>query len=337
MRAGAATVPWAASGSWSGIDEAGYGPNLGPLVMTRVTAEGREPDVWRDCAGTVRRAGGSGSDLRLRVDDSKRMLKGRTVAGRAELERTALAVVAEASGSVPEDFDRLIERVRTTPSHPTEIDRWVEGEGGISLPRWCARKELARTIEARPLVHEAWRIVSVRAAVIGPELFGKILAPIPEAERLKSLVHHFAFSTLMADAWREFLAGDRDLFVRSDKHGGRQYYLETLVPLFLGEWIDRGEETPTRSVYTVHRGARRLRIEIVPRADSSDALAALASIVSKYLRELWMDAFNGFWAGRVAGLRPTSGYPLDAWRFRGEIEAEAARLGLAERLWWREK
>ena len=30
---------------WVGIDEAGYGPNLGPLVMTAVIAEGQKARV----------------------------------------------------------------------------------------------------------------------------------------------------------------------------------------------------------------------------------------------------------------------------------------------------
>ena len=43
--------------------------------------------------------------------------------------------------------------------------------------------------------------------------------------------------------------------------------------------------------------------------------AALASMTSKYLRELAMRAFNEFWCGRVHDLAPTAGYPRDARRF----------------------
>ena len=32
---------------WAGIDEAGYGPNLGPLVMTAVIAEGGTQQILR--------------------------------------------------------------------------------------------------------------------------------------------------------------------------------------------------------------------------------------------------------------------------------------------------
>ena len=56
---------------WAGIDEAGYGPNLGPLVMTAVVAEGERPDLWRDRESWICRAGGDPG--RLWVDDSKRL------------------------------------------------------------------------------------------------------------------------------------------------------------------------------------------------------------------------------------------------------------------------
>ena len=73
----------------------------------------------------------------------------------------------------------------------------------------------------------------------------------------------------------------------------------------------------------------------MPRADQGDGLVALASIVSKTVRELWMDEFNAYWLRRIPDLRPTAGYPSDAVRFRQAIEDVA----LAERHdpahWWR--
>ena len=50
-------MPWVV-----GIDEAGYGPNLGPFVMTavllRVPDEREDADWWHELSSTVRRAGG---------------------------------------------------------------------------------------------------------------------------------------------------------------------------------------------------------------------------------------------------------------------------------------
>ena len=68
-------------------------------------------------------------------------------------------------------------------------------------------------------------------------------------------------------------------------------------------------ERPELSQYTIRDRNRRLELSLMPRADQSDGLVALASIVSKTVRELWMDVFNAYWRRRVPGLRPTAGYP----------------------------
>ena len=60
-------------------------------------------------------------------------------------------------------------------------------------------------------------------------------------------------------------------------------------------------------------------------------------MVSKYLRELAMRAFNDFWCGRVANLQPTAGYPVDAARFRSEIRTAQAELGIADHVLWRKR
>ena len=42
-------------------------------------------------------------------------------------------------------------------------------------------------------------------------------------------------------------------------------------------------------------------------------------MTAKYIRELYMEAFNAYWLGRMEGLRPTAGYAKDARRFLQDI------------------
>lgn len=97
----------------------------------------------------------------------------------------------------------------------------------------------------------------------------------------------------------------------------------------------RSRRPPALSRYTLQTSGRRLDLELLPRADSVDGLVALASMVSKAVRERWMGAFNAHWTARIAGLRPTAGYPVDAARFRAAIEPECLARGLDPGLWWR--
>ncbi len=150
----------------------------------------------------------------------------------------------------------------------------------------------------------------------------------------KAGVHFEAFARLLRWVW-ELSADGRPAHVCGDKHGGRHYYLEPLLSVFPEAWIDRGAEGPELSAYTIRGEGRTLHLRLRPRADAGDGFVALASIVSKTLREEWMDVFNAFWAGHVPGLRPTAGYPVDAARFRRAVEPSALTLGVEPRSWWR--
>lgn len=324
---------------WVGIDEAGYGPNIGPLVMTAViaeTAEGvptdRGPagpiDLWGDLAATVDRAGGDPG--RLWVDDSKAILKGGK--GRDRLESTCLAALHAAGVGVPCSLAELVQALGAGTAEEAELSPWF---GPSSAWPWVVSREAIEELHSRRSLAPpcgTWRLAAIESVVIGPARFNAGL----EASGSKAEVHFGAFARLLQRAWRR--AGDgAATFVTGDKHGGRHYYLEPLSRAFPDAWIDRGPERPESSRYTIRDGTRRLELTLIPKADRTDGLVALASIVSKAVRELWMDGFNAYWCARVPGLRPTAGYPVDARRFRLAIEAAATAEGCDPSRWWRAK
>jgi hypothetical protein len=329
---------------WIGIDEAGYGPNLGPLVMTAVIAEGGNatdaqsavgaappPDLWRDLATTVDRAGGD--PARFWVDDSKAILRGGK--GRERLESTCLAVLDATGSPLPRDPESLFACVSGQGRVGLELDRWMHsGRDHSGWPAEGLIESLACRLAARPLAppNQAWRIVAVRSVVLGPERFNRRLDQLDS----KARVHFSVFRELLTLAW-ELAADGTPTRVQGDKHGGRHYYLDPLVEAFPDVWIDRGPEGPEMSRYTLRSPGRLLNLSLSPRADGTDGLVALASIVCKTLREVWMDAFNAFWTSRLEGLKPTAGYPVDATRFRQAIEQLAQDQDLHPDLWWRKK
>jgi hypothetical protein len=95
-------------------------------------------------------------------------------------------------------------------------------------------------------------------------------------------------------------------------------------------------ESLAESIY--RWGVEAERVEIQFRAGGESFLpAALASMVSKYLRELAMRAFNDFWCCRVPELKPTAGYPIDARRFKQAIAATQGELGIDDDILWRSR
>jgi len=327
---------------WVGIDEAGYGPNLGPLVMTAVVAESKtekltggrvEPrtlDFWGDLAATVDRAGGDPD--RLWVDDSKAVYRGGK--GRDRLEQGCCAALHAAGHPLPGSIVELLAALGAGTQEQAELSPWLERDLLVrAFPALAPSQleDLAARRCLRPLEAE-WRIKAVRSVVVGPARFNQELA----LRELKSNVHFAAFSELLHWLW-DLAADGTSTSVTSDKHGGKHYYLPALCRAIPEAWIDRGEEGAELSRYLIRDRTRALELWLLPRADRTNGLVALASIVSKTVRELWMDVFNAYWRVRLPGLRPSAGYPVDASRFRREIEAAARAEDRDPVMWWRNK
>ena len=130
--------------------------------------------------------------------------------------------------------------------------------------------------------------------------------------------------------------GNAPISILCDKHGGRDRYLPLLIDCFADRFIEVVNEGRSKSVYRL--GSAERRVEIAFQAKGESHLpTALASMASKYLRELAMHAFNDFWRQHVANLPATAGYPLDAKRFKADITAAQQSLGIDDRILWRMK
>jgi hypothetical protein len=162
-------------------------------------------------------------------------------------------------------------------------------------------------------------------------------------ERFNDLLERFGSKGLIVSRLTIGLIGqilptlaDEPVQVQCDKHGGRNKYgplLQKALPDYL---VEIHGESRSQSVYRWGPEQRRVETRFV--AKGEDFLpTALASMVSKYLRELAMTAFNAFWQQHVPGLRPTAGYPVDARRFRADIAECQEKLDVADRVLWRNR
>ncbi len=73
-------------------------------------------------------------------------------------------------------------------------------------------------------------------------------------------------------------------------------------------------------------------IEFRTSGESAHMPVALASVFSKYVRELLMVAFNSYWSGQVEGLKRTAGYYRDGLRFLKDIEPAIRSLDIDRRM-----
>ena len=173
------------------------------------------------------------------------------------------------------------------------------------------------------------RLVALRSRAVFPKEFNRSTRELGnKAEALSS-------TTLSLLAEMLDLCAGEPVTVVCDKHGGRNHYGRLLQQQFPDPLVEVYAEGSQESTY--RWGPDNARIEVHFRAGGEAFMpAALASMTSKYLRELAMRAFNEFWCTRVPGLAPTAGYPRDARRFKVAIEPVQAALGIADHVVWRD-
>ncbi len=78
-------------------------------------------------------------------------------------------------------------------------------------------------------------------------------------------------------------------------------------------------------------GGRAMTVRFETRAETGHLPVALASMLAKYNRELWMGRFNRTFGRWLPSVAPTAGYGTDAKRFWQEVQPELARLGIDPR------
>lgn len=320
-----------------GIDEAGYGPNLGPLVMTAVACRlpdtSADADLWQLLCNGVRRHG-ERDDGRLLVADSKLVYAG--ARGLTHLEKGVLATLKN-SPNWPDDAPLFLDleallRV-VAPAALTDLDAETWYTGATALPMECDTTQLHA---AQTRLGSACRDTGVcmrfiRSIVICAPRFNELTDTCDS----KAAALAYGFTELVRACIGKTSAEPTAFVI--DKHGGRNQYGAMLNSAFPGCRVKPYVEGMERSEYAVEGLDRPARLTFTPRADMGCFPVALASMVSKYLREALMGEFNAFWQRHVPGLKPTAGYPVDAGRFFAEIRPACTALGISERQVWRRK
>ena len=304
----------------AGIDEAGYGPFLGPLVVSGVAFElpdeAAGEDLWVRLADVVTRSPRDGA--RVPVDDSKRLFN--QTRGVRHIERAALAFAAAAGHQVT-TFRGLLaaladlrEDVDTYPWHAGAEFAIPLANSGLHLEADASRLRGA----------SGARFLGAKLLPVLVGEFNRLVA----AHDTKSATLFLKTARLLSWLWNTW--GERDLLVYVDKHGGRNRYGHLLHEALFGATVRTIAEGASKSVYTVTDDARRMTIGFYEKGDGRHLSIALASIYSKYLRELFMHLFNAWWCERVPGLKPTAGYFTDGQRFLADTAVARQQLGIPD-------
>jgi hypothetical protein len=315
------------------MDEAGYGPNLGPLVLTATVWETpsrpRLPDFWSAFAEVVTQTATDG-DPRLHISDSKEVYS--PARGLGALERGVLAALGITS-RVPSRFHELLDDVQGRSAvDPAADDGWAHAlwfnDVDLPLPLTEAGM-IAETIV------ETWRGACTKKKIRLRAICSDIVAPRRWNRATRAVDNKAtALSKLHLQLLRRVWDPDTDgpTLILADKHGGRNRYAALLTECLDGQMVLCGRESRESSIYRI--GRSEIRFEA--RCERYFPVA-LASMVSKYVRELTMELFNRFWCTHLPQLKPTHGYPTDAHRFRRDVAEVQSRLAIPDEVFWRER
>jgi len=329
-----------------GIDEAGYGPNLGPFVMTAAAChvpaccallpngeDRAEYDLWRLLHPAVRRSHDADQG-QLLIDDSKRVYAAHGLAG---LECGVLTALApDAHAPMPTSLATLMNQLCLDTGDELRREVWYRGLQSLPMSLSLVDLQQRRRSFADACAAANVRGWQLRSVVICPQRFNALI----EKSGTKGYVLAYALTDLLR--WYSAAEGaglsgeDEGLFV-IDKHGGRNTYAAMIQHALPQGILIIEAESQARSAYRVHGLRCNMRLVFQPCADSTHFCVALASMASKYLREMLMLEFNRFWQEQIPGLKATAGYPGDAARFFQAIRPAIEKLGLPPETLWRRK
>lgn len=322
-----------------GIDEAGLGPLLGPLVVAgasfrlggeRVPAAPFETDLrarLRHALSAPGDAGpGAGADG-LIVGDSKQVWGPGHDLARLEVPVLAFAACAgDGTPRVPASLDELLTAVGADPGERARV-AWYAGDA----PHLPLRAERDQVVRAAASLRAA-----LDAAGVSFEGFQADVVPEPRLNDAFARTPNKAdvLFAHAADVLDRLLAARRPgepAGVAFDRQGGRRYYLPPLHAWWPQRFAWAVEETAAESRYRVGFGDAEGEYRFVVGGDAVHLETGLASMCAKYLREAFMGLWNGYFGRVCPGVRGTAGYAQDAQRWLAATCDLRATAGVPDR------
>ncbi len=314
----------------AGIDEAGYGPLLGPLVVSAAAFFSPEPldiaditvggQLWQRLAPAVVSKPPVKSG-KLIIADSK--VVHRLADGNKLMERAILALLGLVpnAGEPPANWHDLLARLSGVPLPGQQPPPW---HTNLPIPAYGETGSIAI---AGNMLQSA-----IRAGNTPPAGLWTRVMDVPEFNRLVRATDNKASvltsMTMMHARRLHDLFHESDLLLFVDKQGGRDHYTRLLINTFpdrsLKVLLESSEES--RYLITAPVGEGKTLIIFREKAEQHCLATALASMICKYLRELYMTMFNRWWARRLPEIAPTAGYYTDAMRWLGQTEPHFDRL-----------
>jgi len=302
-----------------GIDEAGLGPILGPLVVSgaafSVPAAKISDDFWELLADSV---SSNKKNLagRILVCDSK---KAYTPAnGIAFLEKTVLTFLKYFS-RIPQTAGELADLLCADSKQKILECPWYKNIDSQKIKFNADEISISAGVLKKNLEQNGIALTYLKSFCLDAGCYNELI----EKVRNKSSVVFNLVCRLISEIIKN---GYWNYHFVIDRQGGRMRYAQNLRTMFPQMDLKILKEEENISSYQLSSANRNITMDFAVKADDYFLPVCLASMACKYLREQLMISHNNYFIEKCADLKPTAGYWTDGKRFLNDLKAIAPHI-----------
>ena len=303
-----------------GIDEAGFGPILGPLVVSSASFAIPDSLLKADLYKLLKPAIGKRKKHlagRLLITDSKKAYnKSRDL---PHLGRTVLSHLACGSNNtkkLPQTTAELLSVVCSDCAARLGEYPWYKSLAENRLDIDADDIHIAAGVLKNALNAQNIRFASLQSICLDVGHYNRMVSAVKN----KATVLFTAVCTLIKRSM-EGAYKSEILQVIVDRQGGRTAYTRPLMKMFPSLSLQVIREDRKISSYELTSNRQTMRLHFVSKADQLYLPVSLASMTSKYIRELLVKAINSYFINHYSDLKPTAGYWKDGQRFIRDLDS----------------
>ncbi|MCX7704717.1 MAG: hypothetical protein N2115_00455 [bacterium] len=248
------------------IDENGYGPVMGPLVVTGITGTSDITEGWPN-----------------EIFDSKRLFNSSN--GYEKIEKISLCLFKITKKRLPENTLEIFENFQQNVDCPQKHSS-ICFKNLPEIPFWTSKDKIFEYCEyfSEFLDKRGTKILFLKSVTLCVGGFNRLC----KNDLKKDFINYLLFEKIITHSAEKC----ESLFVLAGKIGGRKSYHKFLQNGFSQWKISEIIEDRNTSTYLMKKNNNEIHLNFVNNIESKSFLGVLAGIYGKYVRELLMIGIN---------------------------------------------